>query len=193
MTGQSLGFGDGQTLSQNYIGSNQQSLNQLNYNQPYSIDLGTLGSTNISNILQPRISAVSVQQNVSTGAVEQAQPSYDSQEIADEEMPAGNPLNPVTGENFTQKQVMATVPERLSDDEAVVSPESSEAEEVDEEEEPDAEIHVGEDNSSTVAEDNEPDEPVEMGVGKRRYNCTRCNKVFNKASLLRAHVKTHAG
>jgi len=52
-------FGDGQTLAQNFIGSNQQNLNQLNYNQQFSIvDIsalgGSLASTNISNILQPR-------------------------------------------------------------------------------------------------------------------------------------------
>lgn len=36
-------------------------------------------------------------------------------------------------------------------------------------------------------------EPREMGVGKRRYDCTQCSKTFNKAGLLREHIRAHAG
>lgn len=42
-------------------------------------------------------------------------------------------------------------------------------------------------------EEVQPLKPQEMGVGKRRYDCTQCGKTFNKASLLREHTKTHAG
>lgn len=194
VTGQTLGYGDGQTLSQNYIGSNQQSLNQLNYNQPYSIDLGALGSTNISNILQPRTSAVSVQQNTSAGAVEQTRQTYESQDMPDE-IPAATPLNSISEENFTQKQNMVVLPERTSEDEAGAQSETSgnEEEEEEEEEEVEVEMAVGEENSNNVVEENEPDKPMEMGVGKRRYCCRHCNKKFNKASLLRAHMKAHTG
>ena len=38
-----------------------------------------------------------------------------------------------------------------------------------------------------------PKEPPEMGVGKRRYDCNKCDKTFPKLGLLKKHLQKHAG
>lgn len=221
---QNLTFADGQGLAQNFIGNNQQSLNQLNYNQQYTIDLGSLASTNISNILQPHNTAtiVKTSEGTVTLAVDQPTVTFGVPEVSEaaqdeaeaqpqtessaqlnvtpaaglvEQSPTAAESNDGSEENDGTEH--ANIPTHVAEETEDSNPETDAQAGTEQDRDEDyapSEREDGEIVEEVDEQENvQPREPPEMGVGKRRYDCSQCNKTFNKAGLLREHIKTHAG